>query len=345
MEESRPPGEAASSLGFVVIGRNEGERMLRCLRSLAECGGPVVYVDSGSSDHSPERARELGAQVVELDPARPFTAARGRNEGFRALSEAHPQLAFVQFLDGDTELAPGWIDAARATLESQPECVAVCGRRRERHPDASRYNRLIDLEWDTPIGEAQAFGGDVLVRASWVASTGGYDESLIAGEDPEFAHRLRLAGGRILRLDREMTRHDAALQRFSQWWRRQVRAGHAYAELVVRQRRAPDRRRVRHLASVAFWGGVVPCATVASALLLWAALAGLAVCAYAWLAWRIYRDAATRWSASDARLYAAACVVSKFAELWGALGFAWNRVLRGRPGALIEYKGPEAKAP
>ncbi len=40
-------------LGVVVIGRNEGERLRRCLESVLGATPGVVYVDSGSSDGSP----------------------------------------------------------------------------------------------------------------------------------------------------------------------------------------------------------------------------------------------------------------------------------------------------
>jgi glycosyltransferase involved in cell wall biosynthesis len=56
-----------SHVGVVVIGRNEGERLKRCLISATTQSTRVVYVDSGSSDNSPAIARDLGADVVDLD--------------------------------------------------------------------------------------------------------------------------------------------------------------------------------------------------------------------------------------------------------------------------------------
>jgi glycosyltransferase involved in cell wall biosynthesis len=68
--------------GLVAIGRNEGERLRRCLISAQGVYDHVVYVDSGSSDDSVALAESFGAVVVVLDTARPFTAARARNAGF-----------------------------------------------------------------------------------------------------------------------------------------------------------------------------------------------------------------------------------------------------------------------
>jgi glycosyltransferase involved in cell wall biosynthesis len=178
-------------LGVVVIGRNEGERLVRCLQSLANADAAVVYVDSGSSDGSVARALQLGAQAVELDASRPYTAARGRNAGFEVLTQEHPDLAWVQFVDGDCELVPGWLDGAIRHLAEHPDVAVVCGRRRERDPDASLWNRLTDVEWDTPPGDTDACGGDAMFRTQALREVGGYDPSLIAGEEPELclAHR------------------------------------------------------------------------------------------------------------------------------------------------------------
>ena len=153
-----------SQPGIVAIGRNEGERLRRCLESVVGRGHAVVYVDSGSTDGSVERARSFGAEVVELDLSVPFTAARARNAGFARLEQVAPDVALVQFVDGDCEVAPGWLDLARAMLDERPDVAVVAGRRRERHRDDTPYNRLADLEWDTPIGEAAACGGDAMIR-------------------------------------------------------------------------------------------------------------------------------------------------------------------------------------
>ena len=192
-------------VGVVAIGRNEGERLRRCLTSVVERAGVVVYVDSGSTDDSVEMARGLGAMVVDLDRTTPFTAARARNAGLATLREAAPGLELVQFVDGDCEVAAGWLELAARQLDAEPQVAVVCGRRRERHPEASIYNRLCDIEWDTPVGYADACGGDALMRVAALAEVGGYDPDLIAGEEPDLCLRLRQRGWKVLRMDAEMT--------------------------------------------------------------------------------------------------------------------------------------------
>lgn len=320
---------AAPRIGAVVIGRNEGERLVRCLAALTGQVGRIVYVDSGSTDGSRERAEEAGAMVVTLDTSRPFTAARARNTGLAVLMAGAGAPDYVQFVDGDCELRDGWIDTAFAFLETHPQTAVACGRRRERYPQASLYNRLIDIEWDTPLGQARSCGGDAVMRTDALAQVGGYRDSLIAGEEPELCVRLRGAGWQVWRLDAEMTWHDAAITRFSQWWRRTQRAGHAYAEGAALHGRAPERHNIAALRRVLIWGVALPLAV--PVLLLGAPpLAVLPVLA---------------WAAQFLRLAlrhgdpmrAALLMLGKIAEAQGAAQYGLG-VLRGRGRGLIEYK-------
>jgi len=153
------------SFGVVVIGRNEGERLARCLASVVTVAAKVIYVDSGSSDGSVDLARRLGASVVELDMSVPFTAARARNEGVARLRDLEPEIAYIQFVDGDCEVVKEWLKQAVDFLDQHADVAVVCGRLRERFPDRSIYNMMCDIEWDTPVGETAACGGIAMMRA------------------------------------------------------------------------------------------------------------------------------------------------------------------------------------
>lgn len=332
-------GYEHGQIGAVAIGRNEGERLVRCLRSLVGRVGWAVYVDSGSSDGSVERARELGAEVVELDASVPFTAARGRNAGFGRLLELMPRIEFVQFVDGDCEVVEGWLEAGAAELEAHADVAVVCGRRRERQRERTVYNRLCDMEWDTPVGTIEACHGDAMMRVAALCEVEGFREDLIAGEEPELCVRLRRRGWRIVRLDREMTRHDAAMTRFIQWWKRARRTGHAYAEGAWLHGGGPGRHNVGPVVSIVIWVIAVPTLTVG---LAWptggwsvSLLAG-----YPLLGWRVYRWRRRKGDTpSDARWYALFNVLGKFAEATGAIAFAWRRFILRRSSTLLEYKG------
>ncbi len=329
---------SSSDVGCVVIGRNEGPRLDRCLASLAGRVSHVVYVDSGSTDGSVALARRRGASIVDLDMSRPFTAARARNAGFDALLRARPGLRFVQFVDGDCEIVDGFLDAARKRLLERSELGVVCGRRRERHPEASIYNRLCDMEWDTPVGEALACGGDAMMRVEAFEQAGGFDPDVIAGEEPELCLRLRMLGWRIERIAHDMTLHDADMHRFEQWWQRAVRAGHSFAEgAAMHGRDTPERHWVRETQRIVFWGGVVPGVSLALAVpTLGTSLALLL--GYPVSAARVYRHHRTRGRGGrDAMLGAVFTTLGKFPELAGVLRYHGNR-LRGARSRIIEYK-------
>jgi len=318
-----------ADIAAIAIGRNEGARLIHCLASLKGRVDPIIYVDSGSTDGSVEAAVAAGAHVVELDMTQPFTAARARNAGLARLTEIDPDGAFVQFLDGDCELQPDWLVVARAALEADSDLAVVCGRRREHFPEATIYNKMIDAEWDTPIGEAIACGGDALMRRVALAEVGGYRDTLIAGEEPEMCFRMRARGWRIMRLDAEMTLHDAALTRFGQWWKRTSRAGHAFAESAALHGNSPERFRVRPTLRILAWGVILPVFTLISLFFSpWLTLLLL-------LLWPLQ---VTRLSLRGMSLPEAFFMtLGRLPEAQGALTYFWTR-LRGKERTLIEYK-------
>ena len=325
-------------IGVVVIGRNEGERLGNCLRSVMGSGRTVVYVDSGSTDGSLALAESMGAVVVQLDLNIPFTAARARNEGFSQLRSTCPGAGYVQFIDGDCEIVAGWLDRAAAELDAHPDYAVVCGRRRERFLDRSVYNRLCDMEWNTKVGGAKACGGDALMRVMAFEAAGGYNVDMAAGEEPELCVRLRSAGWKIRRIDAEMTIHDAAMTRFGQWWKRSARAGHAYAEGAWLHRRSAERYNIREVRSILAWGLILPLAVFAAA---WSTrgFSLLLLSAYALLWLRVRKHRLDRADPPRlASLYATFCVIAKFAQALGVTQYAWRRLLLRRPAKLIEYK-------
>lgn len=334
-DDARDPG----SIGVVVIGRNEGERLVRCLRSVVSVTDRVVYVDSGSTDNSVDEAKRLGVDVIGLSSDVPFTAARARNCGFTRLISRWPDTRFVQMVDGDCEMCGGWIGEAGRFLSDHAEYVAVCGRLIERHSDASIYNRLAQLEWDGPVGDVAACGGIAMYRAGAFAAAGGFRESMIAGEEPELCVRLRSAGGRVHRLPADMALHDIAMTRFSQFWKRAKRAGHAYAEGAALHGRGPDRHGVRAVRSALVWGLGLPVVAVVLAyptygvsLVGWLMLFAVQI-------WRVQgKERARGRSGADARLVGFAVMIAKFAQVSGIFLY-WRRRLMGQRSLLIEYKG------
>jgi glycosyltransferase involved in cell wall biosynthesis len=339
--------EKMPALSVVVIGRNEGDRLVACLESVRQLRGveggiELIYVDSASTDGSPARAAALGATVVPVTSARQ-TAALARNSGWAVATAAH-----VLFLDGDTIVHPDFARIALDAIAADPTVAAVWGHRRELHPERSLFNRILDLNWMIPPGFTPYCGGDVVMRREILASVQGYDASLIAGEEPELCRRIRAQGFRILHVDAPMTKHDFNMTRIRQYWRRAVRSGHAYAEVSKRFRATDDPlwqgARVRNLQRGAFWT-LTPLLALSTSIALcspfpalaWLALLALMAARSGWKA---------RWKSSDPStlfLYGLHSHLEQVPILLGQLQFdldAWRGTRRG----LIEYKGKEDRA-
>lgn len=324
---------STSHIGCVVIGRNEGVRLERCLASVQEFVPRLVYVDSQSTDESVENARAASAKVVMLDMSIPFSAARARNAGLEHLKATHPEVRFVQFIDGDCELDAAWLRSALSILEEQKQVAIVCGRRRERNPESSLYNLVCDLEWDTPVGVADACGGDALVRLDALNEVGAYDPAFVAGEEPEMCLRLRQAGWTILRIDADMTLHDADIHLYRTWWKRQKRYGYALALSAAKHGSSPERYKIKEVARALTWAVAIPLAILLMSITTpWTLLTLL-----------IYPVQIARLTLLDRSgrpkvvQRAALSVVSRFAETDGLFQYMRDR-LGGRLPQIIEYK-------
>lgn len=324
------------NVGAVVIGRNEGERLVHCLQSLKKDLKQIVYVDSGSTDGSVTMARGMGVIVVELDMTKPFTAARARNAGLAKLLQDNPELGYVQFVDGDCVVQPDWLDEAFEFMQHHLHYAAVCGRRRERFPEKSIYNQLCDIEWNTPVGDAQACGGDALFRVTALQMVASYRESMIAGEEPEMCYRLRQAGWKIRRLDAEMTLHDAAMTRFGQWWKRNQRAGHAYAESYALHGTGAEPFRKKETRSIVVWAALIPLI-----IMMLTVLEDELVVLWLLYPFQILRLTMVHNKSMNswylAFLYAFSNVFGKWPQFAGVVAFLKNYA-HGRQSTLIEYK-------
>lgn len=318
--------------GMVLIGRNEGLRLQRCLASVMDNTDYIVYVDSGSTDDSVKIARSVGAEVVILKTSQPFTAGRARNEGFKQLIKLG-KIKYVQFIDGDCELIDGWIEAATAFLENSPTVAVVCGRRREKFPENSVYNRLCDWEWDTPVGNALACGGDALYRVDAFAAVNGFNSDIIAGEEPELCVRLRANGWRVWRLDQEMTLHDAAMDHFGQWWMRSKRGGFAFAEGFARHGRHPELHFAIETFRAIVWGLILPLMIIGMSLATPWAL-GLVIVYPIQIIRLALREGVWQRMYWERAFY---MTLAKFAETQGILSYVWRRITQ-KPTRLIEYK-------
>jgi glycosyltransferase involved in cell wall biosynthesis len=336
---------AEGDVGVVIIGRNEGPRLIRSLESLTPQSNAIVYVDSGSTDDSVAQAESCGVRVVQMDLSKPFTASRARNAGFEALVQHWPHVSQVQFVDGDCQILPGWLADASAALAADPNRVAVCGWGREIHPEHSIYNRICQVEWRMgSAGEVAAFGGLVMIRADAFKAVDGFDADVVAAEDDELAFRLRANGGTIFKLDRDCFAHDANILRFRQWWKRAQRGGYAYAQVSSMHGSGPEKKFVKELQRTKLWGIVAPALAIAGLPFT----RGLSLGVFARYPIAMARAAQTARRRSntwpDSVAWGVSCGLAVFPQAIGVRQFARNQ-RRGQTHQMIEYKSSPAVAP
>lgn len=319
-------------VGVVIIGRNEGERLVLCLESVIQQQVLCVYVDSQSSDNSVNESEQRSITTVVLDESSPINASRARNAGFDVLVAENPAIEYVYFIDADCELADGWLTASVAVLESKQQIAIVCGRLREKYRTESIYMRLCDIDWYVKPGEVDRCGGIFTVRRAVFEELTGFDTSLIAGADPEFCFRLHNKGWQILSLEDEMGTHDSAMRHFSQWWNRCVKVGFGYAN------GAKWGGWEKQYRSALIWGAVLPIAIILAVLFISVYCVVFLGLYFLQIA-RVYMSKLDIGSDSnyDKYLYAQFCVLAKFPEARGVIKYLISQV-KGKQEKIIEYK-------
>ncbi|MDM8539818.1 glycosyltransferase [Desulfococcaceae bacterium HSG9] len=324
------------AIDCVIIGINSEHTLADCINSLKAADYPqakinIIYVDGGSTDNSIAVAKSFAdVQTIALNPEYP-TPGIGRNAGWRA-----GDAPLVHFFDSDVIVAETWLKSA--VKEIKTGIGAVSGRLQERFPDVSAYNWIAEQEWNYPAGEAQAFGGIAMLRRELLEQTGGYDEILVGGEDPELAVRARLSGWKILHVTDLMAYHDIAMTRLSQYWKRTFRTGYAYAAVTARHWKNDRGFWIHELFRITIRGGcfifAIPLSIGLSVISLWFFLLPLASALLLFFP-RLFRVAYFMQDKSmnlkQARLYAWHCSLIVIPEFCGALRYFIGTALFRKP--------------
>jgi glycosyltransferase involved in cell wall biosynthesis len=147
----------------------------------------VLVVDDASSDRTGERARAAGAQVLRVEHRQ---ISRTRNAGARAARGDR----FV-FVDADTVVnAPVFRAAARALARG-----AAGGARVRFDGRLPWYAGMIHAALDLAMrGGRLAAGCFLFCPRERFEKTGGFDESLYAGEELAFSHALKREGAFVV---------------------------------------------------------------------------------------------------------------------------------------------------
>ena len=197
-------------ISVIVIGKNEGERLVACLRSIQTAlnvlAHEVVYVDSCSTDQSLQTAKALGARCFLL-AERKTTAGLGR---FVGAKEARGE--YLLFLDGDMQLQPGFAEKALMAIAAKGY-DGVCGIREDVYLRGGEVvGRNENYFGCTQERIAPEFGGALMITREALNACGGWATDTVACEEAELHARLNAMGCRIAEIPVPMILHTDAVR-------------------------------------------------------------------------------------------------------------------------------------
>ena len=195
-------------LTFIVPAHNEAAHIEACVGAIQECApeAQIVVVADACSDDTAGRARRLGAEVLEVDLRH---IAATRNAGARA---ARGQV--LVFVDADTRVTVPVVQGILAALEGG----AAGGGALFRFDRPVPWHALVAeklAQWFCRL--SQMSGGCILYcRRSLFEELGGFSTELYAGEELDFAHRLKRLG-RFYVVPRAVTTSGRKIRLYSGW--------------------------------------------------------------------------------------------------------------------------------
>jgi GT2 family glycosyltransferase len=204
----------APEVTVVVATRN---RRAELLATLSRHEAPVILVDNGSTDGTPQAVRERfpSVTVVELDRNR---GAAARNVGVDLASTP-----YVAFADDDSWWAPGAL-AEAARLFEHADRLAVLNARILVGPE-DRLDPVCELMARSPLGTEPGLPGPSLlgfvacgavVRRRAFRAVGGFDDVVrFPGEEERVALDLASLGWVIAYVDSLTVHHHPSPQRHS----------------------------------------------------------------------------------------------------------------------------------
>jgi len=202
-------------VSIIIPVKDRAGDLRNCLNSLAALDYPaerreIIVVDDGSSDATPQVARELGAVLVASGAVGGGPAA-ARNKG-----AAVARGEILAFIDSDCTASPRWLRELLPVF-AEAGTAAVGGWVDGMHQAAplDRYEAVMS---SLNLGRRAMTGGaggdtfylpscNLLVRREAFAAAGGFRAELQVGEDVDLTWRLRDAGWSIVYLPRGSVCH------------------------------------------------------------------------------------------------------------------------------------------
>lgn len=258
--------EASAITGIVVVGANPKTLPEAAIRSAGDSRA-IVFAPVGLAPEPLAVARRAGAVIVEGDERSLATGGRARNAGYRQLKKIAPHLRYVQFIDSDYALDPGWIATAEKFMERRPEVAIIEGAVQTQSGAHIEYRTIAEQKMREAIGEVPLIANaSVFMRTENFEAAGGFRGDLLVCETEDLCVRQRRRGGRVWRLDAKMLICDSQKQNLARWWSGSTRQGFENAYAASLHGGPPERVGVRDTARAVIWGFAFPLAIAVLAL-------------------------------------------------------------------------------
>ena len=220
-------------LSILVVTLNEAPRLPALASALASLRLPdgwsleTILVDGGSTDSTPDVARELAFDRVLVLPGASIPVCR--NAAIRAATGDA-----LAFLDGDCVPSTDWFLEAAPLLSSPPP--TLLGYPVRPPPDGNWIQRSWHAHWQhknpssassAPVSSADgAFRlittRNMLFNRALLTVVPAFDETLTTGEDTDFAFRATESGARVLALPSLLVVHLGEPATLRQYFRQQL---------------------------------------------------------------------------------------------------------------------------
>ncbi len=214
-------------VSVIIVNYNGQAHLAKCLNSLLvgfSANDEIILVDNASTDGSAEYVEQTFPTIRVI--------RNKSNQGFSGGCNVGAEWAigqYLAFLNPDTVVVPGWLDALIAALEADPRMglatskilllddrdrINTCGN--DMHYTGLTLCRGLGTNRDTLTrgGEVSAVSGAAFaIRRELFEALHGFDESFFMYmEDTDLSWRARLAGFRCLYVPDSVVYHDYTLR-------------------------------------------------------------------------------------------------------------------------------------
>ena len=189
------------SVTVIIKALNEEKNICAAIESslaaVAKLGGEVVLADSCSTDRTVELASKYPVRVVQFANPSERCCGAGPQLGWQ-----HARGEYVYILDGDMQMAQGFLEEAVSFLAQHPEVGGVSGRLVELNHTSLEYReRALRNHSHLQPGEVDRLDGGGLYRRLAIEESGFFsDRNLHSYEEFDLGVRLRSMGWKLWRL-------------------------------------------------------------------------------------------------------------------------------------------------